>query len=828
MGYRLGDYELDEDARTLSGREGAIHVEPQVFELLLYLVVNRDRAVAKTELLDAIWGDQFVSESALTTRVKSARAALADNGRDQRHIRTVHGFGYQLVSAVVEVAARTEPGRAERESRAAESMPRFANPFRGRDAERTAIAGLVESHRLVTLLGPGGIGKTRLAVEVTTDLRSSSLERLPSVFVDLTATGADGQVSSVIASTLGIEIGQRRDPIDAVCEFLDAVPHVVVLDNCEHVLPGANAAVSEIVANTTETCILATSREPLGFGAERLYRLGPLPLLRDTDVVTVETVVHNPAVAMFLDRAQLAGDDLMVDSGDAKQIVELCRALEGLPLALELAAGRVRAFGVADLLGMLDRRLDVLGDHSTTRQHRHRTLRSTVEWSYDLLGADEQRMLRALAVFPAGVTIEAVAWLSARLGLTAHGLDVVARLVDASLLIRQPTRFDSRYTQLETLRAFGLEQLELLGETDEVREIAAALTLDLLARAEVGLLSIEEGQWSERLRRGFANIQSSRDYLAEQDRADEVLEISRRLTGWARFRDATEVWAWSDDLLARFADTDPRYATALAIHAQAAWRRGDIAGAIDDALAALSREPDDWTRDQALSELGPSIGFGGDLGGSERAFVARNALRSDAWSLGSAGVVVAYLGELENARTYLAQARETVLSSPMPSMVSWSEYCTAEIENTVGAADLAVLDRAIERAREVDASFVVGVAGVTRASIQAARGDVASAALSYAELIRHWLRSGSWTQQWTTLRNVAELIEDCDPKTALLILLAAESDRFRPPVLVGEAAARHAALVERLERQVGDDVTPVPRRVDIADMALSALSGLVS
>lgn len=829
MGYRIGDHELDDRARTLTGRDGAVHVEPQVFDLLLYLVANRDRAVAKTELLDAIWGDQFVSESALTTRVKSARAALGDNGRDQRHIRTVHGFGYQLVSPVVEIAEVAPPpesGARRPESRAAESMPRFPNPFRGRDEERAALAALVESHRLVTLLGPGGIGKTRLAVEVTVDLQRGRLALLPPVFVDLAAISADAQVAAAIATTLGIEIGQRRDPIDAVCEFLDAVPHLVVLDNCEHVLAGANTAASEIIAGTAETFILATSREPLGFGAERLYRLGPLPLMSDTDVVTIDTVVGNPAVAMFLDRAELAGDDVMVDSVDAKQIVELCRALEGMPLALELAAGRVSAFGVADLLGLLDRRLDVFGDHSKTREHRHRTLRSTVEWSYSLLGPDEQRLLRALAVFPAGVTIETIDWLSEELGLATPALDAVAHLVDASLLVRRRTRFESRYTQLETLRAFGLEQLELHGETGRVRDIAAAFTLDLLARAETGLASAEEAQWSESLRRGFANIQSTREYLAAHDRTDDLLEMSRRLTGWARFRDASEVWAWSDDLLARFVDPDPRRTAALAIHAQAAWRQGNIAGAITDANAALDRDPDDWTRRQALAELGPTLVFAGQLAEAERAFVGAATLRADSWTLGGAAVARAYAGDIETARDYATQAHATVLSTPTPSMVSWDEYCTAEIENTVGSADLALLDRAIERARDVDATFVVGVAGVTRASVQAARGDIAAAARSYAELIHHWLRSGSWTQQWTTLRHVAELIEDSDPKTALSILRAAESDQFSPPMLIDASAERVSGLLTRLERRVGDEVGAAPRRIDVTDMALSALANL--
>ena len=350
--------------------------------------------------------------------------------------------------------------------------------------------------------------------------------------------------------------------------------------------------------------------------------------------------------------------------------------------------------------------------------------------------------------------------------------------------------------------------------------------MDLLRRAEAGLASTEEAHWTDVLRRGFANIQSSREYFAAHDRIDELFEMSRRLTEWARFRDATEVWAWSDDLVARFADPDPRRAAALAMHAQAAWRRGDIEGAINDARAALDSDPDEWTRRQALTELGPALVFAGDLVEAERAFVAAAALRADSWTLGGAAVALAYGGDIETARIYTRRAQAAVLSTPIPSMVSWSEYCTAEVENTIGSADLALLDRAIERARDVDATFTVGVAGVTRASVQAARGDVGAAAQTYAELIHHWLRSGSWTQQWTTLRHVAELIEGSNPQTALSILRAAASDQFSPSMLIDASAQRLSELRTRLEQRVGDEVSPVPRSVDVADMALSALSNL--
>lgn len=825
--YRFEKYVLDEDARTLTGPDGSVHVEPQVFDVLSYLVTHRDRAVPKTELLDEIWGDQFVSESALTTRIKSARAALGDNGREQRHIRTAHGFGYQFVSEVVSLTTPDAPDLERDRLRGTDSFPRFHTPLRGRDDELREVAAFLDRHPLVTLLGPGGIGKTRLAVEVAGILtRRTDAEYLPSVFVDLAATRDPAVVPETIASALGIEVGQRHDPIEAVCEFLDAVPHVLVIDNCEQVLVAASHATATIIDHAECTHILATSREPLGLAGERLYRLGPLPLLGAGDVLTPDTVIRNPAVAMFLDRAQLAGSDPLRDATDARQVVELCRALEGLPLALELAAGRVSAFGVADLVGLLDHRLDILQDRSSAREHRHRTLRSTVEWSYDLLDDAEQRLFRSLAVFPAGVTIEAIDWLTNRLSLGETGLAAVGRLVDASLLVRHDSPSGSRYTQLETLRAFGLEKLEERGEGPEARELAASFTLVLLQQIETGLDTPDEARWVDRLRREFPNVQSARHHLAGEDRVDDLLEMSRRLTVWARVRDATDIWSWSDDLLRRVPEADPRRATVLAISAQASWRRGDIGGAIEAATTALRLEPDEWSRAQALCEHGAALIFSGDLVGAEAAWVELATLKEEAWGLGSAAVAVSYAGDHAAARVFADRATEAVRNAPRPSMVAWTEYVRAEVDNTIGIADLASLDRAIARAGSVDATFIVGVARLTHASAHGAHGNVSAAARSYAELIHHWLRSGSWTQQWTTLRHVAELIEDTDPQSALAILRAAKSDTLSPPALVDASSKRLRALTARLEHDVGDEVSGVPRRIEVVERALAALSNL--
>ncbi|MEO1059413.1 MAG: winged helix-turn-helix domain-containing protein, partial [Actinomycetota bacterium] len=388
MRYRLDDFGIDLSTRTITGPGGPVHVEPQVYDVTVYLLEHRDRAVSKIELMEAIWGDQFISESALTSRIKSARAALDDNGRDQRMIRTVHGFGYQFVATAQPVGASDDTGIERRATRT--SLPRFADPLRGRSAELAEITALIDRHPLVTLVGTGGTGKTRLAVEVVS---AASAPGRPAVFVDLAASRDADALPLAVAAAVGIETGDRPDVLAAVGEYLAAVPHTLIVDNCEHVLEAAAAAISELLSASEHSRILATSREPLGVAGERLYRLGPLgtvdPSAAAADVHAVE---QSPAAQLFVDRARLADDEWQLDAATAQRIAELCRALDGLPLAIELAAGRVSAFGLDDLIGVLDRRLDVLGDRSSVREHRHRTLRATVEWSYDLLDEPERRL----------------------------------------------------------------------------------------------------------------------------------------------------------------------------------------------------------------------------------------------------------------------------------------------------------------------------------------------------------------------------------------------------------------------------------------------------
>ena len=832
MRFRLPEHELDEATRTLRGPSGVVHLEPQVYDVLVHLVRHRDRAVAKTELLDEIWGNQFVSESALTTRIKSVRAALGDTGRDQRHIRTVHGFGYQFVADVVEedgsrddaATAARPPPTGDRSTTALRGFPVFHSPFRGRAEERSRIGELLSQHRLVTAVGPGGIGKTRLVVEALTDPDDTvGALGLTPLFVDFAATRDPAAVVDTIALTLGIEIGQRVDPRDAVGEYLAAIPHLIVLDNCEHVLAAAATAAQDVLVASPRTRVITTSRMPLGLDGERLLRIGPLPVVSADEAATPTSVRDNPAAAIFVDRAALVDDTVLDRPEDAALVADVCRALEGVPLALELAAGRVGVFGLADLVGLLDRSLDVLGDRSAVRDERHRTLRATVEWSYELLEEPAQRLLRFLAVFPGGVTIDCIEGIADRLGLGVRGFDAVGLLVDASLVTRERAGSGTRYSQLETLRTFGLEELERLGERAEADELLVSSVLRVSGQVAQELETPREARWAALVREELANIRAARRLLADAGRLDEVLVLLRNLSRWARMRDANEYWSWSDDLVARLPSGDPRRPAALAVHAQASWRRGDIAGAISDADEALAAPGEDWVECHALEEQAAARMFTGENAEAVAAWDRAADIRPAFFPLGSAVLATTYAGDLGDARRRAADGRRRAPESA--SGEAWFSYADGEIANAAGRPDPELLERAIAAADSVGASFIRGVAMVTLASIHAGRGDRRSAAARYEELVRHWLRSGSWTQQWTTLRNVAALIEAEHPRTALAILEGAAADPLSSSALVGPAAEEAEALLRRLRERVPEGVSP-RSRVQVAEDARSALSDI--
>lgn len=846
MRYRIGDLVLDTDRFELTQDGAPVAVEPQVFQVLAYLVEHRHRVVPKEELLDEVWTTRFVTESALTSRIKSARRALGDDGHRQHAIKTVFRQGYRFVGSVTEVddepdeptgptepTDRVQPDR--RLPRVPEArLPRFGNTLRGRQHELAEVTDLLDRHTVLTLVGPGGTGKTRLAVAVA----GQGHQGLEPVFVDLAAVGTPGAVSQQLAASLGVQTGQREAALAACCEYLSAVPHLLVIDNCEHVIDAAAEAVAAIAGQARRCRLLCTSREPLGVHDEQVYRLGPLATLPIDADATRQSVLDTASGSLFDDRARRADHSFELTDDVAPAVARLCRELDGLPLAIELAAGRVTTLSLDDLLSRLDRRLDLLVSPRRAVADRHRTLRATVEWSYDTIRTDAQRLLRYLAVFPAGVTLETAEAIGRQLGLATDTLDLVSCLVDASLLRRHDGRDGARYVQLETLRAFGLDRLDHHGERIHALDLAASWALDLVARMNAELLSEAEPTWAARMRLELPNLRVARQHLVDGDRLDDLVELSVNLHEWARFRDVAEPWSWADELVEAATGRDDEVAArAHAIAAQGAWRRGEIERTRALATRAIEieqRHPDVWSRARARSELAVAELFAGEVTAAITHWLARVEIDPHAPDLANAAFASAYSGDVDRARALAAEARELAAASGSPSCIAWAAYATGEVEYVAGSGRHGEwLARAVELADTVGSDFTRGVAQVTLATSLAASGDLAGAAATYHRLVDHWLRSGSWTQQWTTLRNAAVLLEPHAPDIALAIVVAAEADPFSP-ALSPEAELELGGLRRRLTSELDDervaevtDRAATVARHEVAQAARTALELLI-
>jgi predicted ATPase/DNA-binding winged helix-turn-helix (wHTH) protein len=441
--YRFDQCELDVAARELRVAGQPVHVEPQVFDVLTYLVRHRDRAVSKIEILDQVWGSQFVAEAALASRVKAARRAIGDDGSDQRLIFTVRGHGYRFIGEVTELDHRPAPT----------ARPPQTRPLRGprtrligRDDDVARVTTLVNAHPVVTITGPGGAGKSTLALSVL-PLTARADEQV--VLAELAPAGDLGAVVRTVAEAAGIDGVGASEP-DALAAALAARPTLLALDNCEHVSEAAAALVDAVLDRGSTVRILTTSREPLHVEGEVLHRLGSL---------------GPHAGELFVQRATAATGQAGLWSAADPVVQELCEHLDGLPLAIELAAAQLAHVTVHDLADRLPERLQLLVARRPRAGARHANLEDTIAWSYDLLGPDSRTVFDQLGVFPASFDLASAEAVCRSEGST---LTVLGDLVGKSLVVHEPKR--ARYTLLETIRMFAAGRLGSSGHRDEVVE----------------------------------------------------------------------------------------------------------------------------------------------------------------------------------------------------------------------------------------------------------------------------------------------------------------------------------------------------------------------
>lgn len=421
--------------------------------------------------------------------------------------------------------------------------------FVGRDEELARLDGLLREQRLVTLIGPGGAGKTRLAGEVA-GLQAARHEG-GVWMVELAQITDPADLGAGVLGALGLRearlvmgggslpgSGKDAPPTDAVGHLLDVLAErdaVLVLDNCEHLIAAAAVLADELLAHCPALRIVATSREPLGIAGEHLVQVPPLGM-PPVGATPAEALAH-PAVRLFADRAAAASPGFAVDEASVGPVVEVCRRLDGLPLALELAAARLRSMPVAQIAARLDDRFRLLTGGSRAALPRQRTLRAVVDWSWELLTEPERTLVRRLAVFPAGVTADAAEAVCAGGGVDrADVVDLLAALVDRSLLVLVAADGTgaTRYRMLETIREYGTERMAEVGELAAIRTAHARHYAALVDEADPHLRSPEQLLWLRRLVADRENVNAALRWLADSGDAARALRLSVSLA-WFGF-----------------------------------------------------------------------------------------------------------------------------------------------------------------------------------------------------------------------------------------------------------------------------------------------------
>ena len=350
------------------------------------------------------------------------------------------------------------------------NLPTVRTELIGRTDDVTSLMELVERERLVTLTGVGGVGKTRLALGVAAAIAAGFTDGCWLVELSPVADGDE------VVKTVAAAMRAPTTTTDALVDYLADRRVLIVLDNCEHVLDAAADLADAILADAADVHVLVTSREPLGLDGEQVRRVQSLAL-PDAEA-TADVASASAAVRLFAERAAAVSEGFAVDAGNVDAVVEICRHLDGIPLAIELAAARVRAMAPAEIARRLDERFRLLAGGSRRSQERHRTLLATVAWSHDLLTDEERTTFRRLAVFPASFDLTAAEAVAGDGDIDA--VDCVLRLVDRSLVVYEPA--EDRYRLLETLRQFGADRLAEAGETEATRERHARYFLDFAAR----------------------------------------------------------------------------------------------------------------------------------------------------------------------------------------------------------------------------------------------------------------------------------------------------------------------------------------------------------
>ncbi|MDB5977686.1 MAG: putative ATPase [Nevskia sp.] len=522
--FSFGPFKLFPARRLLQRNGETVKLGGRAFDILVLLVNRASEVVAHREIHATVWSGLIVDEGSLRFHVSALRKALGDGQPDVRYLVNVPGRGYCFVAPVTHL--RTTDSALKPSASSSRSGSRTLPPVLARmvgRAETVHEVGIrLLAERFVTIVGPGGMGKTTVAVAfghtVLTDFAAAVQ------FVDLCGVKDARQVAATIAVTIGLQVF-TENPVPEIVAILQHRRMLLILDNCEHLAEPVASVAEQIFRHAPDVYILATSREPLNAEGERVFRLRPLQMPPEGVAVTAQEASAYPAVQMFLERARAGGTQVDLDDDvDVAAVVDICRRLDGIALAIELAAGRVQAYGIHKTAELLGQQFSLLWPGRRTALPRHQTLSATLDWSYNLLSPAERRLLYRLSVFVDAFDLEAIGAVALAEGdnLERIGNVDVSGLVAKSLAVAEPDSPDVRYRLLETTRNYALRKLAESGESREISHRHARYHERILFKSAQLEQSI--GEWPHCLASKLNDIRAAMDW-AMSSLGDTLLGI---------------------------------------------------------------------------------------------------------------------------------------------------------------------------------------------------------------------------------------------------------------------------------------------------------------
>lgn len=512
---RVGTFELCPSERLLCAGGKPLELGSRAFDVLLVLVEYHGRLVTKATLLERVWPRLVVDENNIPTQIASLRRILGVGA-----IRTVQGYGYRLDLEVSSPAPRGEPPIASlpaqplRLTPQRRAWPNRFGPLVGRDDDIRDVQDALRRSSLVTIVGIAGVGKTRLAQEILA--REAEKPEAAVAWVSLATLDHIDRVPSAIAVALGISLPDGIEEFAALRQAIENIPLLLILDGAEHLSDALVAPLAELILQTQDARVLVTSQAPLGLAGELVYRLAVLPVPR-AGLCPADPREY-AAIAFFAQRAAAADRRFELSAANAPMVAEICRRLDGIPLALELAAARVPALGLAALLARLDDRFRVLKGTGRPLDQRHGTLHAAFDWSYSLLTPDEQRVFNRLGIFAGSFSLASAASCVAGGTIdTSEAMDLIGRLVDRSLVTALAID-PPRYALLETARYYALERLTATDELEGARVRMAVTMLQLLDVAYQEYWHLDEEIWLHRYAPELENVRAALEWATVNDR----------------------------------------------------------------------------------------------------------------------------------------------------------------------------------------------------------------------------------------------------------------------------------------------------------------------